>query len=51
VLVHHFGWLTALSSGAIMAIVCTVLWWLLGRDTALTGIPAGAARETESIRT
>jgi cyanate permease len=30
VLVHHFGWLTALSSGAIMAILCTVLWWLLG---------------------
>jgi MFS transporter, ACS family, glucarate transporter len=51
VLVHHFGWLTALSSGAIMAILCTVLWWLLGRDTALTGIPAGAAQETGSIHT
>jgi cyanate permease len=29
VLVRHFGWLTALSSGAAMAIACTLAWWLM----------------------
>ena len=32
ILVKHFGWLAALGSGAVMAILCTVLWWILGRE-------------------
>jgi ACS family glucarate transporter-like MFS transporter len=33
VLVKHFGWLIALSSGAAMAIACTLAWWLI-KDSA-----------------
>ena len=33
ILVKHFGWLVALSSGAAMAIVCTLLWLTLGRES------------------
>jgi MFS transporter, ACS family, glucarate transporter len=33
VLVKQFGWLTALGSGAAMAILCTLLWWTLGRES------------------
>jgi ACS family glucarate transporter-like MFS transporter len=43
ILVQRFGWLTALSSGAAMAILCTVLWWILGREAALTSEPVSAA--------
>jgi hypothetical protein len=30
-LVQHFGWLTGLSSGAIVALLCTGSWIVLGR--------------------
>jgi ACS family glucarate transporter-like MFS transporter len=36
ILVKHFGWLTALGSGAAMAMLCTVLWWILDREAVLT---------------
>ena len=35
VLVQHFGWLAALSSGAVMAIFCSALWWILGHEALL----------------
>lgn len=36
VLVQHFGWLAALSSGAAMAFFCTALWWILGHESVLS---------------
>jgi MFS transporter, ACS family, glucarate transporter len=41
VLVQHFGWLAALGSGAAMAIFCSALWWILGREAVLrnTSVP------------
>jgi MFS family permease len=35
VLVQHFGWLAALGSGAVMAIFCSGLWWILGHEALL----------------
>ncbi len=35
VMVQRFGWLVALSSGAVMAIFCSVLWWILGHEAVL----------------
>jgi ACS family glucarate transporter-like MFS transporter len=35
VIVTHFGWLPALGSGAAVALGCTGLWFLLGRDHRL----------------
>jgi ACS family glucarate transporter-like MFS transporter len=36
IIVHHFGWLPALGSGAAVAILCTVSWFLLGRRSELS---------------
>jgi ACS family glucarate transporter-like MFS transporter len=36
VLVKHFGWLTALSSGAAMALLCSVSWCMFGRESPST---------------
>jgi ACS family glucarate transporter-like MFS transporter len=36
VLVQRFGWLAALGSGAAMAVFCSALWWILGREMKLT---------------
>ena len=44
ILVKHFGWLAALGSGAVMAILCTVLWWILGREALLTSESAPLPR-------
>lgn len=42
VLVKHFGWLTALSSGAAMAVACTLGWWAMGdREVPEAGVAAG----------
>ncbi|MBV8477521.1 MAG: hypothetical protein JOZ36_12720 [Acidobacteria bacterium] len=43
ILVQHFGWLSALSSGALMALLCTVLWWVLGHESSLTAKPVSTA--------
>jgi ACS family glucarate transporter-like MFS transporter len=43
ILVQHFGWLAALSSGAAMALLCTGLWWILGHQAALSVKPENAA--------
>src|SRR5262249_19710241 len=43
ILVQHFGWLTALSSGAVMAVLCGVLWWILGSDATLPSNPEPAS--------
>lgn len=40
VLVQHFGWLAALGSGAVMAIFCSALWWMLGHEALLQTKPA-----------
>ena len=44
ILIKHFGWLAALGSGAVMAILCTVLWWILGREALLTSESAPLPR-------
>ena len=43
ILVQHFGWLTALSSGAVMAVLCAVLWWILGSDATVQSNPEPAS--------
>jgi ACS family glucarate transporter-like MFS transporter len=35
IIVKHFGWLPALSSGAAVAVACTVLWFFIGRKRHL----------------
>jgi len=32
ILVKHFGWITALTSGAIVALACTGAWVIMGRS-------------------
>jgi ACS family glucarate transporter-like MFS transporter len=42
VLVKHFGWITALTSGAVVALACTGAWILMGRfgfGNPATGVP------------
>ncbi len=34
ILVKYFGWLVALGSGALMAILCALSWWAMGRIVA-----------------
>jgi MFS transporter, ACS family, glucarate transporter len=52
VLVEHFGWITALGSGAMVALVCTGVWMVMGRMGFGTAAPEyaaqGVGRETES---
>ena len=33
ILVAHFGWLVALSSGAVMAFACCLIWTIIGRES------------------
>ena len=52
ILVQHFGWITALGSGAMVALACTGAWIVMGRMGFGTSVPEYAAQsaspETES---
>ncbi len=43
ILVQHFGWITALASGAVVALACTGAWIVMGRIGFGTSVPAYAA--------
>ena len=34
VLVSHFGWLVALSSGTVMALICSLIWITIGKESS-----------------
>ncbi len=52
VLVSHFGWLVALSSGAVMAFVCSLIWILIARENHQLSMMGRAETSTfRSIQT
>ena len=48
VLVQHFGWITALASGAIVAMACTGAWIVMGRMGFGSSVPEYAAQSVGS---
>jgi ACS family glucarate transporter-like MFS transporter len=48
ILVQHFGWLTALASGAVVALLCTGSWIVLGRIGFGRGVPGSAIGSGDS---
>lgn len=47
-LVQHFGWLTALASGAVVALLCTGSWIVLGRIGFGRTLPGSAIGNSDS---
>jgi ACS family glucarate transporter-like MFS transporter len=48
VLVQHFGWITALSSGALVALACTGAWIVMGRLGFGNSVPESVVRRTDA---
>jgi Mg/Co/Ni transporter MgtE len=43
VIVKYFGWLPALGSGAVVAVACTCVWFVIGRKQSVDASAAVGA--------